>query len=574
MLLSQPIDYQCRCQQRAFEARGHSQAEARACRDAQKHPRPRLTPGAWAGPEPDRGRYPEECRRVGHDRTAGLHLEARQGNQQRRQHCWPLSPARGEESASDAQSQKIGQSYNTQTGGKANNLRRRRGWMTDGGHGNSHQRGLTDRPVELQGLVQPWPGIAEDVVTPQCDTIIVIGVGILSVETIEVEAPEHPEPHHQGKGNHSSEQLPRRRDWRDASHDSGWIAASCCCKARMRLPFTHSSTHMIETQKAHQIRSQNVPASIKIARLCLLDRHREVAYYHYIRITLHEGTAWGYFARPLAPNKAPWLATHSGCSAAVCLQLTRRASLRCNAWYTVPSMTTQDTSSPYARRTGVIARFARRCYRWRFRLLHAHRHGTIDLARVHGLRLLVLPEVFHPEFFFATSFFLSCLERQPIMPGLRVLEIGTGSGALAVYLGQRGVEVCAIDINPQAVRCARANVLQYGLEEQVRVLEGDLFAPVAGEQFDVILFNPPFYERSARDMADRAWTGGPGNETLWRFLADAPHYMSPGGQVLVTGSTEAPYTAALRNVSGYHVSLAGRRELIGEQLFLFSLRLP
>jgi release factor glutamine methyltransferase len=150
--------------------------------------------------------------------------------------------------------------------------------------------------------------------------------------------------------------------------------------------------------------------------------------------------------------------------------------------------------------------------------------------------------------------------------------MGTGSGALAVYLARRGAEVTAIDINPMAVRCARANASLHGLEGRMRVLEGDLFAPIAGQRFDLILFNPPFYERPARGMADRAWTGGVGNETLWRFLRAAPCHLRPGGEVLVAGSTEAPYTRRLRHAVGYRVRLIGRRELVGEQLFLFALR--
>jgi release factor glutamine methyltransferase len=226
----------------------------------------------------------------------------------------------------------------------------------------------------------------------------------------------------------------------------------------------------------------------------------------------------------------------------------------------------------FARRTGVAARVARRAYAWRFRLLHTRRHGRVDLARVRALRLLVLPDVFHPEFFFATDFFLHYLDKRAIPPGLQALDMGTGSGALAVALARRGANVTAVDVNPRAVHCARANALLHGVADSMDVLEGDLFSPVAGRQFDLIVFNPPFYDRPARDMADQAWTAGAGCDTLWRFLSEAPRYLRPGGELLVTGSTEAPYTAALPHVAGYRVRLVAQRELVSERLFLFSLR--
>ncbi len=229
-------------------------------------------------------------------------------------------------------------------------------------------------------------------------------------------------------------------------------------------------------------------------------------------------------------------------------------------------------SASYSRRTHIAARLARKVYRWRFRLLQADRYNRHDRARVHGLSLVVLPGVFHPEFFFATDFFLTCLDRYLLAGRQQALDVGCGSGALAVALGRRGATVTAVDINPQAVRCTQANIVAHGLEERITVLEGDLFAPVAGRYYDLIVFNPPFYARRARDIADRAWAGGHDNQTLFRFLAEAPKHLGPGGEMLVMGSTEAPYTVMLAHAAGYNVRLIGRRELISECLFLFALR--
>lgn len=225
----------------------------------------------------------------------------------------------------------------------------------------------------------------------------------------------------------------------------------------------------------------------------------------------------------------------------------------------------------WARRTGMPARLARRVFRARFALLHARRHARLDLARVGDLRLVVLPGVFHPEFFFATAFFLRQIGRVPLPPGARTLDMGTGSGAVAVAMAMRGASVTAVDLNPDAVRCARINAMIHGLEGRIDVLEGNLFEPIAGMRFELIAFNPPFYDRPPRDMADRAWAGGDDHDTLRRFLSDAPAHLLPGGRILVGASTEAPYTAWIRHAPGYDVQLLGEHELVGERLFLFSL---
>ena len=64
-----------------------------------------------------------------------------------------------------------------------------------------------------------------------------------------------------------------------------------------------------------------------------------------------------------------------------------------------------------------------------------------------------------------------------------------------------GYHVTAVDINPDAVRCARINALQHHLETCIEVRQGDLFEPVQGERFDLVLFNPPFFRGQPRNTA-------------------------------------------------------------------------
>jgi len=229
-------------------------------------------------------------------------------------------------------------------------------------------------------------------------------------------------------------------------------------------------------------------------------------------------------------------------------------------------------SDSFARRTGLPARLARRWFHLRYHLLHARRRRRRDLAHIGGLALLVPPGVFHPEFFFATALFLRVLARRPLAPGSQVLDMGTGSGALAIALAKRGALVTAIDINPLAVLCAADNAAAHGLIDQVTTLEGDLFVPVAGRRFDLLTFNPPFFDRAPRDMADRAWAAGEGSAVLWRFLAEARDHLKPGGEVLLGASTEAPFTSKLATASGWRVMILGKRELVSERLYVFSLR--
>ncbi len=143
------------------------------------------------------------------------------------------------------------------------------------------------------------------------------------------------------------------------------------------------------------------------------------------------------------------------------------------------------------------------------------------------------------------------LRRLGLARGARVLDVCTGSGALAVVAAREGArEVTAIDVSRRAVLCVRVNARLHGV--RVRALRGDLFAPVAGERFDVILANPPYLpgdDTLPSRGAARAWEGGAdGRRIVDRLCAAAADHLAPDGTLLVVQSSltgERPTLAAL-----------------------------
>ena len=104
----------------------------------------------------------------------------------------------------------------------------------------------------------------------------------------------------------------------------------------------------------------------------------------------------------------------------------------------------------------------------------------------------MLPDVFHPGLFFSSKLLAEVLAAEAL-EGKRVLEVGTGTGFLALVAARRAARAVGTDINPEAIRALKINALLNRLEDRVDARQGDLFAPVAGEQFDLILFNPPYF---------------------------------------------------------------------------------
>jgi methylase of polypeptide subunit release factors len=208
---------------------------------------------------------------------------------------------------------------------------------------------------------------------------------------------------------------------------------------------------------------------------------------------------------------------------------------------------------------------------WRFanELLFARRYRDYRLERVQGVPLVVTPGVFNPRLLRSGAYFAGALE--PLIDASnRVLDMGTGSGIGAVFAARRGARVIAVDINPEAVRCARINVALNRLDDRIEVRPGDLFAPVAGERFDLILFNPPFVRGLPKSDADRAWRS---LDVPERFAARLRAHLAPGGRALVLlssfGDAGMFLTAFRREALG--VRRIARRRFVNEELAIYQL---
>lgn len=171
------------------------------------------------------------------------------------------------------------------------------------------------------------------------------------------------------------------------------------------------------------------------------------------------------------------------------------------------------------------------------------------------------------------SFLLADAALEEAEKGMRILEIGAGSGFVSAVLKTNieGIRAFATEINPHAALCAKAN--------GVEVIRTDLFnglkKGIQGASFDLIVFNPPYLPTSDEEKIpgwlNYAFDGGSsGRETLDRFLDEVKGYLKPAGKILVLISSITGLEAVKEKMTkkSFEIDIMRRKKISFEELIV------
>jgi release factor glutamine methyltransferase len=158
----------------------------------------------------------------------------------------------------------------------------------------------------------------------------------------------------------------------------------------------------------------------------------------------------------------------------------------------------------------------------------------------HDRTFVVTPDVLIPRP--DTEVLVACaLRRLPVDRAAQVLDLGTGSGCIAITLAleRPSVQVTAVDTSPAALGVAMLNAKQLAADH-VRFLHSHWFAAVAGERFDLIVANPPYVAAGDPHLAGLEHepvvalvAGRDGLDDLRHIVAHTPDHLAPGGTLMV-----------------------------------------
>lgn len=171
----------------------------------------------------------------------------------------------------------------------------------------------------------------------------------------------------------------------------------------------------------------------------------------------------------------------------------------------------------------------------------------LNRAYIQGVPFYVDERVIVPRSFIGELLATAFTEDNPVTGDPtaigRVLDLCTGGGSLAILAARTfpNAEVDVVDLSPDALAVARRNVHEHGLQDRVRLFEGDLFAPVAGRRYDLILTNPPYVDAEAVAAFPPEYAAEPvmahaggedGLAIVRRILDGAPEHLAEGGALV------------------------------------------
>jgi len=205
------------------------------------------------------------------------------------------------------------------------------------------------------------------------------------------------------------------------------------------------------------------------------------------------------------------------------------------------------------------------------------RLGRSVFEHVLGRRLAIWPGVFNPVVFRSGRYIAEFVARTPLLNnpgnGATALDMGTGCGILAVFAALRGFQVTAVDAVPEAVSCAHANAILNHVQDRVEVLAGDLFAPVSGRTFDLVVTSLPKFRGEPNTTFERSWRNP---DIIDRFAAGLPNVLKPDGMALVVLTSHGDHEGMLSGLAnaGLAVERLTWRHFGVETMAIYAARFP
>lgn len=195
-------------------------------------------------------------------------------------------------------------------------------------------------------------------------------------------------------------------------------------------------------------------------------------------------------------------------------------------------------------------------------------------STVRGFHLLIKPTVFHPKYFFSSTYLFDFVSKLDLA-GKSFLEIGSGSGLISLLAHQKKAIVSCSDFNPAAVECTKVNFQKnFGnIAEAVPIYESDVFSSIPESQFDFIVVNPPYFFSKVSTPGQLAWNCGANGEYFIKLFSGLKNYSSGTSSVymILADNCDIERINLIAKENNLKLELIEQRKVKWEMNYIFKI---
>ena len=192
-------------------------------------------------------------------------------------------------------------------------------------------------------------------------------------------------------------------------------------------------------------------------------------------------------------------------------------------------------------------------------------------------RLIILPGVFHPAFFYSTKFLLQYLQ-QINFNNKSVIEVGAGNGLISFSLALKAQKVIALELSKEAIKGLQLNEQENKTvlpKNVLQIVESNLFESLEPSIFDYIVVNPPYYPNKIKNEAELAWNCGEEFQYFKSFFFQVVNFMKPGSKIIMVLSSQCNLNE-IKNIAENNnliMALKATKKFLIEDNYIFEISL-
>lgn len=190
------------------------------------------------------------------------------------------------------------------------------------------------------------------------------------------------------------------------------------------------------------------------------------------------------------------------------------------------------------------------------------------LYEYEGVEVMVMPDVFPPHYTISTKIILDFIKPLNI-EHKTVLELGCGSGIIALYASSKKAEVTASDINKTALKMLSNTSLKNAYE--LNIIESNLFDSIKNQGFDYVIINPPYYAKTPKNIKEQAWFCGENFEYYTALFSQLVSRNDKTVLMILSEDCDLKTIQSLAAQNNLKFILQLEKKVLGEKNYIFKI---